>query len=155
MKKGSPLLIVEMYMSSVKITIGSTMSAEPKGKYEFVAYGEMTEVNGTWYVRYNETAATGMEGTKTTLKWRDDMVTIMRHGTYQHRQEHRPGLSSHSTYTTPYFSLPLATDTKSVNITHDGKKWQLLVTYDIALGGRPQGNVVLDIRIEEEESSGN
>lgn len=152
--KGSPLLIAERRMTAVKITIGSTMSGPTDGHYEFVSYGELQEKNGICYVRYEESKATGMEGTKTTMKWNEETLTIIRHGTYEHRQEHREGLLSQSVYTTPYFSMPLVTETKVYSAKKMAHGWQLNVEYDLTLGENDQGKVILDIRIEEEEVSG-
>jgi len=142
-------------MSLVKITIGSTMSQDKKGRFETVAHGQLTEKDGTCYVRYAETADTGMEGTRTTLKWTEDTLTIIRHGTFEHTQELRAGFTTHTLYKTPYFVVPLEAKTTSLAIQGGACNWQLAAAYEVTLNEDPQGQIILDISIEEEEPSGN
>lgn len=55
-------------MVPVRIKIHSMTKDSGDGPMTFVAYGSLAEKNGTTFVRYEESAVTGMEGTKTTLK---------------------------------------------------------------------------------------
>jgi len=142
-------------MSSVKITIGSTMAQDEKGRFETVAHGQLTEKDGTKYVRYAETKDTGMEGAKTTLKWTADTLTIIRHGVYEHTQELRAGFTSRTVYKTPYFSVPLEAKTSNLDIRGKESNWQIAAVYEVTLNEDPQGQIILDIAIEEEEPSGN
>lgn len=142
-------------MSNVKITIGSTASEDSKGRFETIAHGQLTEKNGTYYVRYDETADTGMEGTKTLLKWTDDTLIIIRHGNYEHKQELRQGFVSHTMYTTPYFSMPLVAETRALDISGKDNQWRFAAVYKVTLNDEPQGQITLDILIEEEEPRGN
>ena len=142
-------------MNKVKITIGSTAAGDDKGRFETVAHGEITEKNGTYYVRYDETADTGMEGTKTTLKWNEDSLSIIRHGVYEHSQELKLGFESHTMYKTPYFAVPLIAKTKGLVIQGQDNNWRFTAVYDVILNEDPQGEMNLDIVIEEEEPSGN
>jgi len=157
-KKGNPLLIVEIFMTPVKITIQSVAVGQAgqkqKEQLKFVASGSLQEKNGVYYVRYEESAVTGMQGTKTTLKWTTDALTVIRHGTYEHRQEHRLGLAYQSEYKTPYFIIPLRSVTRELQIKGTGTNWQLHLGYDMVMADTPNGTITLDICIEEEQSSG-
>ena len=75
-------------MQPVKITVKS-VSGLPgsRDNLETVSYGQLAERGGKYYVLYEETKATGMEGTKTTIKWDEESVVVIRNGTYSHRQE--------------------------------------------------------------------
>ncbi len=141
-------------MDAVKITIDSTMLGASEERYQFIAYGRMQEKMGTFYVRYDETEATGMLGTKTTLKWDQKALTVIRHGSYDHCQEHSKGKVSRSIYKTPYFTLPLETTTTHFLVKQERGAWFLEVEYEVTLDGAAQGKVKLLISIEEDKISG-
>lgn len=142
-------------MTPVKIT----MHSEQKGQGDarpitLVAFGQLAEKNGTTYVRYEETAVTGMEGTKTTLKWTGDTFTVIRHGTYEHRQEYQRGKNSIFSYKTPYFTIPMTAYTRELTILRAPRKWQVNLLYDLEMDSAKSGSIRLRIDIEEEETSG-
>ncbi len=142
-------------MIPVKITMHST----PQGQEDtrpimLVAFGQLAEKNGTTYVRYEESAVTGMEGTRTTLKWTTDTFTIIRHGRYEHRQEYRQGQNSQFAYKTPYFTIPMLAYTRKLTILQESSHWQVNLLYDLTMDGTASGSIRLRIDIEEETSSG-
>ena len=106
------IVFAEIVMKPVKIRIVSTVKDE-KGKQqpsEQICFGSMAEKNGTNYVFYEESEVTGLEGTKTTIKWNDERIIILRSGALEHRQEFCQGLVDKSLYQTPYikslYSIP-------------------------------------------------
>jgi uncharacterized beta-barrel protein YwiB (DUF1934 family) len=141
-------------MKPVKITINS-FSGQPtsRDKITVVAYGKMAQRAGKYYAVYEETSLTGMEGTKTTIKWDKDSVTILRTGTYNNRQEYRIGCPCESVYTTPYLTIPIKSTAKIVDVKKRNENWSLYVEYEIEVGHETNGSVTLDIIIEEDVSS--
>jgi len=141
-------------MKPVKITINS-FSGQPtsRDKITVVAYGKMAQRAGKYYAVYEETSLTGMEGTKTTIKWDKDSVTILRTGTYNNRQEYRVGCPCESVYATPYLTIPIKSTTNVVEIKKNRKMWNLHVEYELEVGQEANGSVILDIEIEEDVSS--
>ena len=101
-------------MKPVKIRIISSVKDENGRQQpsEQICFGRMAEKNGTNYVFYEESEVTGLEGTKTTIKWNDERIIILRSGTLDHRQEFCQGLVDKSLYQTPYLKIPLETATK-------------------------------------------
>ena len=85
--------------SMIKDEMGEVQTTEQR--YE----GTMTERSGKYYVMYQEDAQSGLEGTKTTLKWDQNRVIIMRNGTVDHRQEFAQGYKDKSLYQTPYLKF--------------------------------------------------
>lgn len=123
-------------MTPVKITIHSETLGEGAAQpMTLVAFGQLTEKGGTTYVRYAESQVTGMEGTRTTLKWTEDSLTVIRHGRYEHRQQYERGRNSSFQYRTPYFTVPM-------------------MVYTREMDSQPNGSVRLRIEIEEEEKRG-
>ena len=141
-------------MIPVRITIHSEGSDKDQKPITLVAFGQLQEMGGTTNVRYEESEVTGMEGTKTTLKWTDDSFTVIRHGSYEHRQQYERGRNSSFQYRTPYFTVPMVVFTRSLDICKQEKHWHVHLWYDIEMDGQACGTNHLTIEIEEEEQRG-
>ncbi len=141
-------------MKPVKITKKSSSGEiNKRDKFTVVVYGQMAERSGKNYVLYDETVLTGMEGTKTTIKWDEKSLLVLRTGTYDNRQEYRQGCSYESVYTTPYLVVPIKATTNKVSVKKTNGVWRLHVEYDMEIAQADNGSVILDIKIEEDVSS--
>ena len=143
-------------MKPVKIRIISSVKDE-NGKQqpsEQICFGRMTEKNGTNYVFYEESEVTGLEGTKTTIKWNDERIIILRSGTLDHRQEFCQGLVDKSLYQTPYLKIPLETATKYLYTGFRKGVWNLEIEYSLSHSGQPYGDMKILIEIEEDTKGG-
>ena len=141
-------------MKFVKITIKSfSVDNDKSDRLTVVAYGQMALRDGKNYVLYEETSLTGMEGTRTTIKWDEHSVLVLRKGTYSSRQEYRSGCSCEGVYTTPYLAVTIKSTTKVVKVEKSNKIWYLHIEYDMEIAQVANGNVILDIEIEEDVSS--
>lgn len=114
--------------------------------------------NGIHYFRYKEKEASGMDGTVTMLKWTDDYLRIIRHGTYEAEQNFAAGSECSFVYRTPYMRIPLKIRTKVLEMNHveeckneelivDGKDvavtagksiWRFLLQYELLNGDDAQ-----------------
>ena len=66
-------------MQKAKITVsGVSRNSEGISRLETVNTGTFTEKNGYCYARYEETEASGMSGTTTTVKWNRSVTAPMR-----------------------------------------------------------------------------
>ncbi len=140
-------------MKPVKITINSHakgLNADDFLQTSFL--GRMTERDGKFYVVYEETTATGLEGTKTTIKWDKERIVILRHGKLEHRQEFGFDFTDNSLYRTPYMDIPVVAKTKTIDITSEDGIWKLCVEYSTAIGGDAPNEISLKIVIEEENN---
>ena len=99
--------------------------------------GTMTERSGKYYVMYHEDAQSGLEGTKTTVKWDQNRVIIMRNGAVDHRQEFAKGYKDKSIYRTPYLEIPLLTHTRYLYNYFRKGKWHLELEYTLYHGEAP------------------
>jgi uncharacterized beta-barrel protein YwiB (DUF1934 family) len=143
-------------MKPVKIRIVSAVQDE-NGKQqpsEQICFGRMAEKNGTNYVFYEESEVTGLEGTKTTIKWNDERIIILRSGTLDHRQEFCQGLVDKSLYQTPYLKIPLETATKYLYTGFRKGIWNLEIEYSLSHSGQPYGDMKILIEIEEDTKGG-
>ncbi len=149
-------MFAEKFMKPVKIRIVSSVKDEngQQEPTEQICFGEMTDKNGKQYVFYEESALTGLEGTKTTLKWDEERVIIIRRGTLEHRQEFCQGLVDKSLYQTPYLKIPLETATTYLYSYFRNGVWRIEIEYSLAHGGQPYGDMKILIEIEEDTRSG-
>ena len=143
-------------MKPVKIRIISSVKDENGRQQpsEQICFGRMAEKNGTNYVFYEESEVTGLEGTKTTIKWNDDRIIILRSGTLDHRQEFCQGLVDKSLYQTPYLKIPLETATKYLYTGFRKGVWNLEIEYSLSHSGQPYGDMKILIEIEEDTKGG-
>lgn len=143
-------------MKPVKIRIISSVKDENGRQQpsEQICFGRMAEKNGTNYVFYEESEATGLEGTKTTIKWNDERIIILRSGTLDHRQEFCQGLVDKSLYQTPYLKIPLETATKYLYTGFRKGVWNLEIEYSLSHSGQPYGDMKILIEIEEDTKGG-
>ena len=130
-------------MKPVKIRIISSVKDENGRQQpsEQICFGRMAEKNGTNYVFYEESEVTGLEGTKTTIKWNDERIIILRSGTLDHRQEFCQGLVDKSLYQTPYLKIPLETATKYLYTGFRKGVWNLEIEYSLSHSGQPYGDM--------------
>ena len=143
-------------MQNVNIRVVSTASdgsSKPmttENKYT----GTLTEKNGKYYCLYEENEGSGLEGTKTTIKWEQNRVILIRSGAINHRQEFCVGLEDHSLYKTPYLEIPLLTETKYLNTYFLGGCWCLEMEYSLKHSGELYGDMKILIEIREAQVSG-
>lgn len=139
-------------MQPVKITIDSrSKGLDSNDCLQTISYGQMTERGGKYYAVYEETAITGLEETKTTIKWDEKKIVIIRYGKLEHRQEFSTGLVDRSLYKTPYMVIPIVATTKKLDVSCKGGIWNLHVEYSTEIGGDSPNDICLEIVIEEDK----
>ncbi len=144
---------VNILMKSVKVYIASVMKdGQEEQQTRHVYTGSMAEKNGKNYVFYDESAETGLGGTKTTLKWDEERVVIIRSGSLEHRQEFFQGYMDRSSYKTPYLNIPLETFTRYLYTETRKGAWHIDIEYTLSQDGNPYGEMKILIDIKEEEA---
>ncbi len=138
-------------MQQAKITVsGVSRNSEGVSRLETVNTGTFTEKNGYCYVRYEETEASGMAGTTTTVKWNRTQVFLIRHGAYEMRQEFAEGNTCAGTYRTPYLIIPLEIMTKKVRVRKVSYGWRLQMEYNLTCAAadtsRNVTTIIVDLR---------
>lgn len=139
-------------MEKVKITIVSSGVSEGQAlpTDRQIYHGQMAEKGGKYYVLYDEDAQSGLEGTKTTIKWNQEQLVIVRNGTVMHRQEFQTGLLINSTYITPYLKLNLGTQTHYLAAYFQKGVWHLETDYTLYHEGKVYGDMKIRIEVEVE-----
>lgn len=136
-------------MQQAKITVsGVSRNSEGLSRLETVNTGTFTEKNGYCYARYEETEASGMSGTTTTVKWNGSQVSLIRHGAYEMRQEFVEGGACAGDYRTPYLMIPIETKTKKVRIKKLPYGWKLQLDYELACAAADMNRITTTIVVD-------
>ncbi|HAT4253698.1 TPA: DUF1934 domain-containing protein [Clostridium perfringens] len=133
------------------ISICSTQDIGEKEKIEVVTVGEFS-INGDEFIAtYDETEISGMEGTKTTLKIKDDKVVLHREGTTSTKMEFQKDNTQVALYNTPYGMLELKTSTKELDLDVNEKGGNISIKYHLIAGGQEPIKTNLDMKIKVED----
>lgn len=115
----------------IKIT-GTQTIDDQNDTVELTTSGTYLPTEDGWQLRYDESAATGMEGTTTTVHVKGDRIVMERSGENASIlviEKHR---RHHSHYITPYGALDLGTYATAVErmLDEDGGTLELRYTLD-------------------------
>lgn len=131
---------------SIKGTMGSEdVMGQPA---EFMTEGDLYTDSGTPCIAYQEYALSGMGNTRTTIRFEEDGVEVIRMGDINSLLQFHPGKHEAGMYVTPYGEFAIDTYTKTVDVDYDEEKSprSVKVKYDLAVGNG-RGENTLDIKI--------
>lgn len=100
---------------------------------ELVTNGFFHIKDGKFYVQYDETELTGMEGTKTMIKIEPQRVAIMRSGSTTAQLTFTPGDSNAALYNTMYGPIDISTKTRSLECALDENGGSVDIKYDVEI----------------------
>lgn len=119
---------------NVCITIKSTQTVdEEKDTTELFTYGAMEQVDGGFRLHYDESEATGFEGSSVTLEVSDNAVTMTRSGKVISSLFIEKGKKHHCHYGTEFgdFMIGVCTDEIKNELKSTGGDVYLKYTLDI------------------------
>lgn len=109
-------------------------------KVELVTEGKYYKKGGAYYISYKESEVTGMEGTTTTLKVLDGVVTLMRFGAVNSHFIFQQGQKHFSHYDTTFgaFTIGIFANEVSVNVNDEGG--EIWVDYEMEIDNNKSGD---------------
>jgi uncharacterized beta-barrel protein YwiB (DUF1934 family) len=122
---------------SVKGT--QTLGKQDSNELELVTEGKYYKRGGAYYVTYKESEVTGMEGTTTTLKVVDGIVTLMRFGMVNTQFIFQQGQKHVSYYDTSYGAFTVGVLANAVNINVNDEGGEIRVGYEIEIDNKKSG----------------
>jgi uncharacterized beta-barrel protein YwiB (DUF1934 family) len=136
----------------VWLSISGTVKNEPENKQEMVEFlteGNLYKEGESTCITYEESEVSGMEGTITTVKVQDQMVSVIRLGTTNSIMEFEPGKQKRSLYSTPFGDVTLGIVTKGVSVDYNKRlePTKVLVDYNIEIAGVKNSENTLNIKI--------
>lgn len=102
---------------------------------EMITPGKLYSKEDAYYVVYEETEVSGMEGTTTTLKIGNQNVSLIRFGTVSSKLNFKRGVKDVSLYKTPYGILEVVVNPKEVDIDVNEEGGQIRLVYDLEPAG--------------------
>ena len=114
---------------------------------ELTVHGKLYFRGGSVFISYEESAMTGMENTRTTLKVEPGRVEIIRTGKNHSRLCFQEGLRHESPYRTPYGLLQLATVTHHLMARMGQEGGTLEIRYQVELEGQLASENHLQIEV--------
>lgn len=123
---------------SVIIVVRGTQSCENEdlGSLELVTEGKYYKKDDAYYITYKESEVTGMEGTTTTLKVADGIVTLMRCGSVNSHFVFERGQKHFSYYDTSYGTFTIGVLANDVSINVDDNGGEIRVDYEIEIDNK-------------------
>ena len=119
----------------VLITIKGTQHYdEDKDAVELLTKGRFYRKNGSYFICYDESEATGFEGTRTTLKIEDDRcITMMRSGNNRSQLIIERGVRHQCSYDTGHGSMTIGVSGDKIvtQLTDDGGEVEFKYSLDL------------------------
>ena len=138
----------------VCITIKSTQTTdEDSDTTELFTFGTMSELDDGYVIEYEESEATGFEGSKVSLEVKKDVVTMLRTGTALSTLVIEKGKKHHCHYGTPFgnFLVGISTDEIETSLNKNGGNIKLSYTIDINSGFISKNEMEIEIKPSKEE----
>jgi len=125
----------------VIILVRGTQSGENEdtNRLDLITEGKYYKKGGAYYITYNESEVTGMNGTTTTLKIADGIVTLTRSGSVNSMFVFERGHKHVSYYDTSYGAFTVGVFTNEVNIDVDDDGGEIRVGYELDIDNNIAG----------------
>jgi uncharacterized beta-barrel protein YwiB (DUF1934 family) len=120
---------------NVIISLKGTQTAEDEepNVLELVTEGKYYKEDNAYFVTYNESEVTGMDGTTTTLKVADGIVTLMRSGSVNSHFVFQRGQKHISYYDTEYGAFTIGVYANEVDVRMDDSGGEIRVGYQMEI----------------------
>lgn len=116
-----------------------TVSEEDANNLELVTEGKYYKKGDSYFVTYKESEVTGMEGTTTTIKITDNIVTLMRFGSVNSQFIFERGHKHLSYYDTPYGAFTIGVHASDVSINVNDEGGEVSVGYALEIDNNKSG----------------
>lgn len=105
--------------------------------------------DGAYFIDYEESELTGLEGTKTSIEIGSDYVSLQRNGTFNTHMLFMKDRKTSSYYSTPYGDMQIDIFTDNLNIDISPKGGKINVDYFIDINNLSTGKNNFEIEIRE------
>ena len=138
-----------MKNKNVMINLVSFQSdGREKSKIEIISEGKFSKINGNYEISYEETEATGFEGSRTKLTVTDgSLVTMERSGSASSHLVLERGKKHHCHYGTPYGDFMVGVTTSFIESKLDENGGTLDFKYVIDINSSYIGDYEINIKV--------
>ncbi len=136
----------------VLVTLRGTQTNDlgEKEIIEFFTEGQFFIRPNSFYILYNESAVSGMEGTTTSIKAESQRVIINRMGTSEVRQTFETGVLNDGCYVTPFGSMHISVIPSKVEVDLTDMGGSINLEYELQVDKQKISDNELFITIQED-----
>jgi uncharacterized beta-barrel protein YwiB (DUF1934 family) len=132
---------------------GTQSTSQDTNDLELVTEGKYYKKGNNYFITYKESEVTGMDGTTTTLKVADGIVTLMRFGSINSQMIFEKGQKHVSYYETGYGAFMIGVYASQVNVKVDDNGGEIKVDYALEIDNNKTGDNDFHMHIREVGSS--
>ncbi len=140
-----------MKQVTLKLRSIQTIEGEGSEETELMTEGTMEQKDGVWLITYQESEATGFEGSTTRIHVQDNaMVSIARKGTVQSCLTIETGKKHYCLYDLPYGSMTVGIFTHKIesSLSQSGGQLYLKYTIDVNSAYISDNEIYLDVTVK-------
>ena len=116
---------------------------------EMMVEGDFVFEDGKYFIDYDETEATGLEGTSVTVEISDDYIAVTRSGTMSTTLLFIEGRQTTSYYDTPFGSIMMGVTTETMNVDMNENGGKASAKYSIRMNGMFSGTNTFEIHVRK------
>jgi uncharacterized beta-barrel protein YwiB (DUF1934 family) len=117
---------------------------------ELITEGTLFIKPKSYYIIYNESAISGLEGTTTSLKIEPNRVTLNRMGTAELKQTFEEGVMNEGCYVTPYGTMIIGVIPSKVEVDLTDLGGSINLEYELQVGRQKISDNLLSITVKED-----
>ncbi len=135
-------------MKNAIVSVKGRNSLNEGGRIELLTEAEFYKKDGVYCISYEETGMTGMEGTVTTVKAGNNVVTLVRKGTVTSEFVFEEGRKNISHYATEYgvFTVGVTAESVNVELCDSGGSVSVVYSMDFLGNTAVRNEFVLKVR---------
>lgn len=138
-------------MNAIIKIIGTQTADGEQDVIELTTNGTLDRTEDGWRLCYNETEATGMEGTVTQIDIYPGRLNLMRIGSHPSMLVLEKNRRHHCNYNTPYGTIDLGTYTSELAYKLDEHGGELVFSYTLGFNGGISSAHTIHITVQEEK----
>ncbi len=134
----------------VMITVDSKQEHPDKDAdiINFVTEGSFYKEEDNYYISYNESNLTGMDGTTTTFKIEPNSVTLIRYGSVSSLMVFEKGRKHISEYNTDYGTFEVGIMAQNLSVDLNDLGGRINVEYIIEVNKQIASYTTLDVKVQ-------
>jgi len=134
----------------VMITVNSRQEHPDKDTdvFNFITEGTYYKEGDNYYITYNESYLTGMDGITTTLKVEPDAVTLIRSGNVSSLMVFKKGRKHTSEYSTEYGTFEVGVTAQKVSVNMNDLGGNIDVEYFIEVNNQLTSFTTLNVKVQ-------
>jgi len=136
-------------MKDVLVKLKGTQETEDgeKNKIELVTEGKFYEKNNSYYLIYDESEISGLENSTTSLKIKQDEISMKRFGDNNSKMEFKKNYKYTTLYSTMYGNLDMEVSTQKIQVEIKEGRGKISLKYKLLISNTMESLNTLDITI--------